>query len=143
MEKTYAHGVERPVGQWVRSWLPVAAYMTLIFYLSSLPHPEEELPKFLFEKLGDKLLHIIEYTVLALLCYRAFRWAAGSTAAAYAVVLAIVTASLYGATDEVHQAFVPFRTATWMDWVADTVGGMIGALGGRHFMERGPKGGIS
>jgi VanZ family protein len=143
MEKTYADGRERPVGQWMRSWLPVAAYMTLIFYLSSLPHPEEELPKFLFEKLGDKLLHVIEYTVLALLCYRAFRRAAGSTAAGYAVMLAMVTASVYGATDEVHQAFVPFRTATWMDWVADTVGGMIGALGGRRFMELGPKGGIS
>ena len=65
----------------MRAWLPVAAYMALIFYFSSLPHPEEKLPRFLFEALGDKLLHMIEYAVLGVLCYRAFRRAAGPFAA--------------------------------------------------------------
>ena len=143
MEKACAPTIEHPHALWMRAWLPVAAYMALIFYLSSLPHPDEDLPKFLFETLGDKILHVIEYAVLAFLCYRAFRRAAGSSAAAYAVVLAVVTASLYGATDEVHQAFVPFRTATWLDWLADTAGGMIGAVAARHIMERGAKDGIS
>ena len=143
MEKACAQTVESPTGQWMRAWLPVAAYMALIFYLSSLPHPDEALPKFLFEKLGDKLLHVIEYAVLAILCYRAFSRAAGPYAAGYAVVLAIVTASFYGATDEVHQAFVPLRTATWLDWVADTAGAVIGAVGSRRFMERGAKHAIS
>jgi VanZ family protein len=143
MEKTCTQAVESPAGQWVRAWAPVAAYMALIFYLSSLPHPDEELPKFLFEKLGDKFLHIIEYAVLAALCYRAFRRAAGPFAAGYAVLLSIVTTSLYGAMDEIHQAFVPFRTATWLDWVADTAGAMIGALAARRFMERGAKDVIS
>lgn len=143
MEKTYAQGVESPAGQWMRAWLPVAAYMALIFYFSSLPHPDEELPKFLFEKLGDKLLHVIEYAVLAVLCYRAFRRTARPFTAGHAVVLAIVAASLYGATDEVHQAFVPFRTATWLDWVADTIGGVIGAVSSQRVMERGVKHAIS
>ena len=143
MEKAYAQTFEGPAGQRMWAWLPVAAYMTLIFYFSSLPHPDEELPKFLFETLGDKLLHGIEYAVLGVLCYRAFRRGAGPFTAGYAVVFAIVTASLYGATDELHQAFVPFRTATWLDWVADTAGGMVGAVGGRRVMERGAKDGIS
>ena len=143
MEKAYAQTFEGPASQRMWAWLPVAAYMTLIFYFSSLPHPDEELPKFLFETLGDKLLHGIEYAVLGVLCYRAFRRGAGPFTAGYAVVFAIVTASLYGATDELHQAFVPFRTATWLDWVADTAGGMVGAVGGRHVMERGAKDGIS
>ena len=142
MEKA-AHMIESVAGQWMRAWVPVALYMALIFYLSSLPHPEEDLPKFLFEKLGDKVLHIIEYAVLGFLCYRAFRHAAGPLAAGYAVALAIMTASLYGATDEVHQAFVPFRTATWLDWVADSAGGVVGAVASRHVTERGAKGGIS
>jgi VanZ family protein len=117
--------------------------MALIFYLSSLPHPEEKLPMFLFEKLGDKLLHVTEYAVLAVLCYRAFRRAAGRLAAEYALVLAIVAASVYGATDEVHQAFVPFRTSTWSDWLADTVGGAIGAVAAQRITERRVKNGIS
>jgi len=143
MEKAYAQTFEGPAGQRLLAWLPVAAYMALIFYFSSLPHPDEELPKFLFETLGDKLLHAIEYAVLGALCYRAFRRAAGPFAAGYAVVFAIITASLYGATDELHQAFVPVRTATWLDWMADTAGGMVGAVGGRLVMQRGAKDGIS
>jgi VanZ family protein len=143
METVRAQAGERPAGQWMRAWLPVVAYMALIFYLSSLPHPDEDLPKFLFEKLGDKFLHAIEYAVLAVLCYRAFRRAAGSFAAGYAVLFAIVTASFYGATDEVHQAFVPFRTAAWSDWVADTAGSVIGAVGFQRVVDRRPKDGIS
>jgi len=143
MEKAYAQTFEGPGGQRLLAWLPVAAYMAVIFYFSSLPHPDEELPKFLFETLGDKLLHAIEYAVLGALCYRAFRRAAGPFAAGYAVVFAIITASLYGATDELHQAFVPVRTATWLDWIADTAGGMVGAVGGRLVMQRGAKDGIS
>ena len=143
MEKACTQTVETPSGRWTWAWFPVAAYMGLIFYLSSLPHPDEELPKFLFETLGDKLLHVIEYAVLAALCYRAFRRVIGRSNARVAIVITIVAASLYGVTDEVHQAFVPFRTATWLDWVADTAGGVIGAVGYARFVERGPKDGIS
>ena len=139
MEKACAQTAENTASHWLRLWLPVAAYMALIFYLSSLPHPEEQLPKILFEKLGDKLLHVIEYAGLGILFYRAFRRAAGP----YAVVLAIAAASLYGVTDEVHQAFVPFRTSTWSDWIADTAGATIGVIGSRRVMERGIKDGIS
>jgi VanZ family protein len=139
MEKAYAPTVESSAGHWIRAWLPVALHMGLIYYFSSLPYPEERLPKFLFEALGDKLLHAIEYSVLAVLCFRAFRRAAGRYAANSAVVLAITVASLYGATDEVHQAFVPFRTSAWSDWLADTAGAAIGAIAARWFMERGVK----
>ncbi|HKY70291.1 MAG TPA: VanZ family protein [Nitrospira sp.] len=143
MAKVRARTAENTGSHWLRLWLPVAGYMALIFYLSSLPHPDEQLPKILFEKLGDKLLHIIEYAVLGFLFYRAFRRAAGSYAVEYAVVLAIAASSMYGATDEMHQAFVPFRTSTWSDWIADTAGAVIGVIGSRRVMERGVKGGIS
>jgi VanZ family protein len=142
MEKVCEQSVESS-GHWLWAWFPVMAYMTLIFYLSSLPHPDEELPSFLFEKLGDKLLHAMEYSVLAVLSYRALRRTAAAYAAPYAVVLAIAVASLYGATDEVHQAFVPLRTPSWSDWIADTAGAVIGAVGARSFLERGGKGAIS
>jgi len=112
-------------------WVPVALYAGTIFYLSSQSHPEEQLPSFLLEDVSDKVLHAVEYGILALLCYRAFRWATGPAVARQAVVLAIVTASVYGITDEVHQLFVPFRESSWQDWLADTIGATIGAISWR------------
>jgi VanZ family protein len=73
----------------------------------------------------------VEYGILALFCYRAFRWATGAVVARQAAVLAIVTASVFGLTDEVHQLFVPFRESSWQDWLADTVGAVIGAMSWR------------
>ena len=112
-------------------WVPVALYAGVIFFLSAQLHPEEQLPSFLLEDVSDKVLHGVEYGILALLCYRAFRWAAGSAVARQAVVLAIVAASVYGITDEVHQFFVPFRESSWQDWLADTIGAAIGAVSWR------------
>jgi VanZ family protein len=112
-------------------WVPVVLYAGTIFYLSSQSHPEEQLPSFLLEEVSDKVLHTVEYGILSLLCYRAFRWAAGPAVARQAVVLAIVTASVYGLTDEVHQLFVPFRESGWQDWLADTIGAVIGAMSWR------------
>ena len=110
-------------------WVPMALYAGLIFFLSAQSHPEEQLPSFLLKGISDKVLHAVEYAMLAFLCYRAFRWAAGPVVARQAVVLAIVTASVFGLTDEVHQLFVPLREASWQDWLADTVGATLAAVG--------------
>ena len=126
------------VGQVLWYWTPVALYAGTIFYLSAQSHPEDQLPSFLFKEVSDKVLHAVEYGILSLLCYRAFRWAAGPAVARQAVVLAIVTASVYGVTDEVHQAFVPLRESSWLDWLADTIGAVIGALSWRSFLDVGP-----
>jgi VanZ family protein len=112
-------------------WAPAVLYASAIFYLSSQSHPEDKLPSFLFEEVSDKVLHAVEYAILAVLCYRAFRWAAGPSFARQGLVLAIITASVYGITDEMHQFFVPFRESSWQDWLADTVGAAVGALSWR------------
>ena len=107
-----------------RYWLPVISYAGLIFYLSSLPHPEETMPVFL-EAVGDKGLHMIEYGLFGLLSYRAFRYAAGPWATRYALPLAIGVSVLYGFTDELHQAFVPEREAEVWDLLADAAGASL------------------
>jgi VanZ family protein len=112
-------------------WLPAVLYAGMIFYMSSQSHPEEQLPSFLLKDVSDKVLHAVEYAVLGGLCYRAFRWGVSGPVASYALLFAIVTASLYGMTDEVHQFFVPFRESSWLDWLADTIGAAIGALSWR------------
>ncbi len=143
MEKTLTETIQGPTVRWIRYWLPVLGYASVIFYLSSLPHPEEEVPKFLFEKFSDKLLHFLEYAVLAVLCYRAFSFASGPRMSQHAVLLAVLSASLYGITDEIHQVFIPFRESSVVDWLADTAGAAIGAIGSRRIMKGGTRVGFS
>ena len=112
-------------------WVPVALYAGTIFYLSAQSHPEDVLPSFLFEGVSDKVLHAVAYAGLGGLCYRAFRWGVSGQVASHAFLFAIVTASLYGMTDEVHQLFVPLRESGWQDWLADTAGAVIGAVSWR------------
>lgn len=109
----------------LRYWGPVCAYAALIFYLSSLPHPEERLPSFV-GLFSDKVLHAVEYAVLGGLVYRAFRWGTNGALQAWAGALALLATSLYGLSDELHQAFVPNRDASGWDWLADSVGAMLG-----------------
>ncbi len=116
-------------GKW-SYWLLVAAYAGLIFYFSSQSHPEEMLPS-LVRELSDHALHIIEYSILGALCYRAFRHAAGAWAARYALLLAVLASSGYGLTDEIHQAYVPLRDADGWDVLMDAIGSTIGAWGWR------------
>jgi len=120
-------------------WMPVALYAGAIFYLSAQPHPEEQLPSFLLKEVSDKVLHLLEYSVLGALCYRAFRWGLNGQVAARALINAIIAASLYGVTDEVHQLFVPFRESSWLDWLADTIGAAIGALSWRFVLGVDPQ----
>lgn len=108
-------------------WGPVVGYAGLIFYLSAQSHPDDDLPS-LFGAVNDKVLHALEYVGLSGLCYRAFRWGVPGTAASRALVFSILTASLYGVTDEIHQLFVPFRESSWQDWLADATGSVLGAV---------------
>jgi VanZ family protein len=65
---------------------------------------------------GDKVAHFSVYGLLATLLCRTLP--SGWRGA----LLALAIASLFGATDEWHQSFVPGREADVMDWLADTSG---------------------
>lgn len=97
--------------------LPALVWMALIFALSSQP----KLPKvvFLFDGI-DKLFHAGAYGVLALLV----TFALGATTRR-AALAAVVVASLYGVSDELHQYFVPGRSCDVVDWLADTGGAAV------------------
>jgi VanZ family protein len=96
--------------------------MSLIFYFSSLERIEviETLPKFI---LKDKLLHIIEYSILAILFYRLLNQY--EKLQPIALILAITLSTLYGLTDELHQLFVPGRLFSGLDLFADYIGSNI------------------
>ncbi|MGZ3693515.1 MAG: VanZ family protein [Bdellovibrionota bacterium] len=106
---------------WFRaiSWLLVAAYMGLIFWLSSLSVLPVAMP-FPYE---DKFVHTAAYAILGFLAANAF--SQGSHKRRF--WLAFVLASLYGITDEAHQYFVPGRDCSIWDWCADVTGAWLGA----------------
>jgi VanZ family protein len=94
--------------------------MGMVFALSHMSHPP--LPAVLWA-LPDKVLHAGEYLILGYLCARAFR---GDTRRR--AVLGVLTAALFGLTDEFHQSFIPGRDANLWDWAADGVGSAVGVL---------------
>jgi hypothetical protein len=111
------------VGRRLLAFLPVVAYAGIIFWLSAQPNPLPFVPREWLSQ--DKVLHATEYAVLGGLLVVALRLA--GLRPARALLLALVLASAYGATDEVHQYFVPGRSADVLDWVADTLGATLGA----------------
>jgi VanZ family protein len=86
----------------------------LIFALSSLPNLGSDLGS--WDTVLRKLAHLAEYAILGGLVYRA----AGSAS------VAVLLASAYAATDEIHQAFVAGRHGSPFDWLIDTVGVVAG-----------------
>jgi VanZ family protein len=108
-----------------RDWAPVIAAFVATFVASSIPG--DRLPP-----LGgwnvDKLLHALEYAVIGLLIARPLCLTAwGRDRPAAVLLVASTLASVWGATDEVHQLITPNRAADWRDWVADTAGAIVGA----------------
>jgi VanZ family protein len=106
------------------AFVPALAYAAIIFALSAQSDPFPFLPPEIF--LQDKLLHAAEYAVLGGLLVPALRVA--GLRPRVALLAAVVVASAFGATDELHQSFVPGRNADVADWVADTLGAAVGAL---------------
>ena len=104
-------------------WGPAVAQMAAIFFLSS----QQSLPS-LPGGLTDYTGHFVGYALLATLLLRALAGAAWRGITARAGWLAVLAASAYGVSDEIHQVFVPGRSATVEDWVADTLGAITGVL---------------
>ncbi len=102
-------------------WGPPIGWATLIFISSSLPVRLEERP---FPIPIDKLAHIGVYAILCALLLRALLQSTALRPTA-ACLLAVLLTSLYGASDEFHQSFVPLREADLFDWLADTVGALM------------------
>lgn len=103
-------------------FLPAAAYYGLIFFLSSKPLTVDiEFP------LIDKAIHMAEFGILGFLLLFGF-----SRSLKYPphikFILALVTGILLGILDEVHQYFIPTRESDVLDFLADVVGIVLGAI---------------
>ena len=102
--------------------LPAILWIVAIFVQSSIP--DLSAPDLGF-KTQDKLAHMVEFGILAFLLRRYFvfnesinlqnKWYANS----------IIVGCCYAVFDEIHQAFVPGRSADVFDVLADVIGVLI------------------
>lgn len=105
--------------------LPVTLVMGGIFYLSHQPGDSLSLPNIVNI---DKVLHCLAYAVLGLSFLFALppQWRRQRPIpVGVAVVLFCV---LYGISDEFHQSFIPGRSSSGGDVLADGVGGFLAAI---------------
>ena len=103
----------------IRFWLPVIFWAALIFTFSSEALPVTS--KFYWKDfVVKKTAHLIEYSVFAMLLFRAFinSGVGRKKAAIYTIIIAII----YGVTDEFHQSFTPGREPRLRDLGFDTIG---------------------
>lgn len=133
--------------RFLKYWLPVVLWLVLIFSASadanSSRHSStlfEPLLHWLFPQMPQaqiealhhgfrKCAHLSEFAILALLLWRAIRQPVKNDARPWnwaEAGLALALVFLYAASDELHQVFVPGRTAQISDVLIDTSGGVIG-----------------
>jgi VanZ family protein len=106
----------------VSTWGPAVVYLFFIYYVSSQPQVGWATPY------PDKLLHVSEYLVLAVLLARALNNGIRRPVGAPRLLLTWSLCVAYAVTDEIHQMFVPGRSPDVRDAVADACGAALGLL---------------
>jgi VanZ family protein len=95
--------------------------MAAIFYVSSLSQP-------VVPPGGDKPWHLLAYLGFGVLTVRAVVGGLPARISWRSAAVGIAIAVGYAATDELHQMFVPGRTASLSDLLADAMGVVAGAI---------------
>jgi len=102
--------------------LPALGYMGLIFWMSSYPSPEALKHFPIFGVI--KLVHLVEYGILALFWVwglaHAFSWHWWRITSTSALIT-----FFWGISDEMHQSFVPGRTACLADALTDLLAALL------------------
>lgn len=84
----------------------------------------------------DKLLHISAFFVLGIALL--FALSPFKMPKLYRILIVISFGAVWGLLDEVHQSFVPNRTAALDDWIADVIGVILSLLFIRFFVTKEP-----
>ncbi len=104
----------------VTSWALSVLYMAAIFFVSAQSDP----PIPVTWNGGDLVLHMMAYGGLGFL----LSWALVNSGVVRKLVFyAFLIGLFYGTTDELHQYFVPQRTASLLDLTADGLGSLLGS----------------
>lgn len=108
----------------IRFWFPLLVYSGMIFYVSSMPALDapQVMPH------ADKFFHLGAYFPFGFLAARALVGTSSGLTGFRLGLGAVGLTALYAVSDEFHQMFVPGRTASAGDVMADVIGGILGVL---------------
>ena len=101
---------------------PLIFYWALIFTLTTLPG--NVIVNSI--KLSDKVEHILAYFGLAFLLMFFFRFFKSHYLILKRLFFTLIIAILYAGFDEIHQLVIPKRQADFLDFIADTLGAVLG-----------------
>jgi len=99
-------------------------YIGLIFAISSIPGSIHGRIPF---RVFDKAAHLGEFAGLGLFLMVAFRGSLPRTDLKHVTLLVVIVGLTIGVLDELYQNLIPGRAVEFLDWVADTVGVVIGS----------------
>ena len=135
-------GARTDSSDFLRSWLPVFLWASVIFFFSTDifssantagalgPILQQIFPQLTPDHIDRihavirKLGHFTEYFIFGWLLWRALR--SHDAMPSRRLALSIVITLLYAASDEWHQSFVPSRTSSMIDVLIDTIGSICG-----------------
>lgn len=103
-------------------------WMIVIFSFSMMSGKLTEGPPPLWYYLERKGAHVFEYALLMLLAFRYFRLTYVRESLGRILLLAASFSLMYGASDELHQFFVPLRGAQLSDVAIDGGGILLASL---------------
>ena len=130
---------------WFTRWWPALAWAVVISALSTSSFSAENTGRIIIPILHwafphaalatlfeihhvlRKSAHFTEYFILSVLILRGIRGQSRETHLRWAL-LAILIVAGYASLDELHQAFVPGRTAAFTDVLLDTTGGVAAQI---------------
>jgi len=107
------------------AWSPAALFMAAIWVLSSFALAVPLVARFPFR---DKGVHYCIYAALGLLVVHAVRVTWPNHSALRVAFFGALATTLWGLSDELHQAFVPGRSAELLDLLADGLGATTAGL---------------
>lgn len=134
-EARMAEGRGRPGGL-ILNWGPVAIYILLIFYASSLSKP----PGLPATPHVDKIVHFCEYGMLGLLLGRAMGLARLGKRYWFIFALSLLLGASVGVADETYQGTVAGREKSVADFIADVTGLVAASIVLRLWATRGARG---
>jgi VanZ family protein len=112
--------------------IPLIVYWILLFIGTTLPSAKYAD----FFEISDKIKHFSAYSILAILLglnlYFQEKWKSLSL---FHLNYTFIICGIYGILDELHQLFVPNRSAEVLDWVADILGTILGIILVRFFIK--------
>ena len=105
-------------------YVPLIVYWIMLFIATTLP--VSSLPSV---DVSDKLKHFGAFFGLSVLLSLTLIYQNKVLLLKkYFLVAALITSSVYGLLDEIHQSFIPGRNSEFLDWFADSLGAVAGVF---------------